>query len=109
MKWFYTEGKLTVSSEEQERNFLLDDLILETAQRSSLIKNTKIVFFTILTGLCFLQFFITNFPSEESVYFYIGYIATPLLIASAVALIIFLVLKNKRIEAKALIKLFKSP
>ena len=109
MKWFYTEGKLTVSSEEQERNFFLDDLILETAQRSSLIKNTKIVFITILTGLCFLQFFITSFPSEESFYFYIGYIATPVLIASAVALIIFLVLKNKRIEAKALIKLFKSP
>ena len=108
MKWFYTEGKLTVSSEEQERNFFLDDLILETAQRASLIKNTKIVFITILTVVCFLQFFITSFPSEQSAYFYIGYIATPVLIASAVSLIIFLVLKNKRIEAKALVKLFKS-
>ena len=109
MKWFYTEGKLTVSSEEQERNFFLDDLILETAQRASLIKNTKIVFITILTVLCFLQFFITSFPSEQSAYFYIGYIATPILIASAVSLFIFILLKNKRIQAKALGKLFKNP
>ena len=108
MKWFYTEGKLTVSSEEQERKFLLDDLILETARRSSLIKNTIIVFITILTALCFLQFVLTSFPSEQSVYFYIGYMATPILIASAISLIVFLVLKNKRIEAKALLKLFES-
>ena len=108
MKWFYTEGKLTVSSEEQERKFLLDDLILETARRSSLIKNTIIVFIIILTALCFLQFVLTSFPSEQSAYFYIGYMATPILIASAISLIVFLVLKNKRIEAKALLKLFES-
>ena len=109
MKWFYTEGKLTVSSKQQERNFLLDDLILETAQRSSLIKTVVMVFIVVLVFLCFLQFVITSFPSEQSAYFYIGYIATPLLIASAVSLFTFILLKNKRIQAKTLGKLFKNP
>ena len=109
MKWFYTEGKLTVSSEQQERNFLLDDLILETAQRSSLIKIVSMVFTIVLAFLCFLQFIITSFPSEQSIYFYIGYIATPLFIASILSLFIFMLLKNKRIQAKALGKLFKNP
>ena len=109
MKWFYTEGKLTVSSKQQERNFLLDDLILETAQRSSLIKTVVMVFTTVLAFLCFLQFIITSFPSEQSIYFYVGYVATPLFIASIVSLFIFILLKNKRIEAKALGKLFKNP
>lgn len=109
MKWFYTEGKLTVSSEKEERNFLLDDLILETAQRSSLIKTVVMVFTIVLALLCFLQFVVTSFPSEQSIYFYVGYVATPLFIASIISIFIFILLKNKRIEVKALGKLFKNP
>ena len=92
MKWFYTEGKLTVRSKQQERNFLLDDLILETAQRSSLIKTVVMVFTIVLALLCFLQFVITSFPSEQSIYFYVGYVATPLFIASIVSLFILVVM-----------------
>jgi hypothetical protein len=109
MKWFYTEGKLKVSSEKEERNFLLDDLILETAQRSSLIKTVVMVFTIVLALLCFLQFVVTSFPSEQSIYFYVGYVATPLFIASIISIFIFILLKNKRIEVKALGKLFKNP
>jgi len=41
------------------------------------------------------------------VYFYVGYIGTPILISAAISLIIFGLLKNKRLEVKALSKIFK--
>ena len=107
MKWFYTEGKLTVNSEQQERNFMLNDLVLETAHRNSLLTKVKVVFAVILIILCILQFVLTSFPSEQSVYFYIGYIGTPIIFSAAISLIVFGLLKNKRLEVKALSKLFK--
>ena len=107
MKWYYTEGKLTVSSEEQERNFLLDDLVLETAQRASLIERVRIVFAVVLIVLCCLQFIVTAFPYNQSAYFYIGFIGTPVLISAVISLIVFGLLKNKRLEVKALSKIFK--
>ena len=107
MKWFYTEGKLTVSSEQQERNFMLGDLVLETAKRDSLLVRVKVVFTVTLIILCILQFALTTFPSEKTVYFYIGYISTPLLIAAILSVVMFVLLRSKRLEVKALRKLFK--
>ena len=101
MKWYYTEGKLTVSSEEQERNFLLDDLVLETTHRAILIGRVRIVFAVVLIVLCCLQFLFTAFPCSQSVYFYIGYIGTPIIIPAAISLIIFGLLKNKRLEVES--------
>jgi len=107
MKWFYTEGKLTVSSEQQERNFMLDNLILENAQRNSLLITVIVVFIVTLIILGILQFVLTTFPVEQSVYFYLGYLSTPVLIAAILSLIIFVVLRRKRLEIKAVRKLFK--
>jgi|TARA_B110001454_G_scaffold59467_1_gene58192 amino acid transporter len=107
MKWFYTEGKLTVSSEQQERNFMLDNLILENAQRNSLLITVIVVFIVTLIILGILQFVLTTFPVEQSVYFYLGYLSTPVLIAAILSLIIFAVLRRKRLEIKAVRKLFK--
>ena len=107
MKWYYTEGKLTVSSEEQERNFLLDDLVLETAHRTILIGRVRIVFTVVLIVLCCLQFLFTAFPYNQSVYFYIGYVGTPVIFSAGISLIVFGLLKNKRLEVKALSRLFK--
>ena len=107
MKWFYTEGKLTVSSEQQERNFMLDNLILENAQRNSLLITVIVVFIVTLIILGILQFVLTTFSVEQSVYFYLGYLSTPVLIAAILSLIIFAVLRRKRLEIKAVRKLFK--
>ena len=107
MKWFYPEGKLTVSSEQQERNFMLDNLILENAQRNSLLITVIVVFIVTLIILGILQFVLTTFPVEQSVYFYLGYLSTPVLIAAILSLIIFAVLRRKRLEIKAVRKLFK--
>ena len=107
MKWVYTEGKLTVSSEQQERNFMLDNLILENAQRHSLLITVIVVFIVTLIILGILQFVLTTFPVEQSVYFYLGYLSTPVLIAAILSLIIFAVLRRKRLEIKAVRKLFK--
>jgi len=108
MKWYYTEGKLTVSSDEQDRNFLIDDLVLETAQRALLVGRVRIIFAVVLVVLCLLQFTFSAFPSNQSVYFYIGYFGTPVFISAAVSLIIFGLLKSKRLEVKALSKIFKN-
>ena len=107
MKWYYTEGKLTVISDEKERDFFLNDLVLEESNRSLLIERIKFIFLFIMVILCFLQFIITTFPSEESIYFYIGYFGTPIFISSIISSIIFVLLKNKRLELKALKKIFK--
>ena len=107
MKWFYTEGKLTVSSEQQERNFMLGDLVLETAKRDSLLIRVKVVFTLTFIFLCILLFALSPFPSGEPVFFYIGYISTPLLIAAILSVIMFVLLRSKRLEVKALRKLFK--
>ena len=107
MKWYYTEGKLTVSSEEQERNFLLDNLVLETTKRTLIVGRVRIIFAVVLVVLCLLQFTVTDFPSNQSVYFYIGFFGTPIFISAGVSLIVFGLLKNKRLEVKALSKIFK--
>jgi len=107
MKWFYTEGKLTVSSDEEERKFLLSDLLTETSHREKITSITKMFFFFILVALCVLQFSFVEFPKEEGVYFYIGYLSTPLLISIIPSVLLFVILKNRRKEVKALVKIFK--
>jgi hypothetical protein len=107
MKWYYTEGKLTVSSEEQDRSFLLEDLVLETTTRTLLVSRVKIVFAVVLFALCYLQFILTTFPQNQSVYYYIGYFGTPVFISAAISLIVFGLLRNKRLEVNALRKIFK--
>lgn len=108
MKWYYTEGKLTVISDEKERNFILNDLVLEEVNRDLLIKRVKIVFFVIIIILCLLQFVVTSFPSNQTFYFYVGYFGTPIFIATILSSIVFVLLKNKRLELRALKKTFKS-
>ena len=112
MKWFYTEGKLNVSHEKQEKKFLLKDLVLETAKRNSLIKKIKVVFFILFISLCILIFPFAAFPKEESFFFFIffsiGFISTLLFISAILSFFIFIVLKNKRVEDKELNKIFKS-
>ncbi len=107
MKWFYTEGKLTVSSDEEEHKFLLSDLLTETSHREKVISITRIAFFLILVALCVLQFSFVEFPKNQGVYFYIGYLSTPLSISVILSALIFVILKNRRKEGKALIRIFK--
>ena len=86
---------------------MLDNLILENAQRNSLLITVIVVFIVTLIILGILQFVLTTFPVEQSVYFYLGYLSTPVLIAAILSLIIFAVLRRKRLEIKAVRKLFK--
>jgi len=107
MKWFYTEGKLTVSSEEKERDFNLTDLLDEANHRKKILKIIRIIFITILITLCTLQFALTSFPAGKDVFFYVGYLSTPLIISAIISFFAFAVLKNQRKEVKALNRLFK--
>ena len=108
MKWYYTEGKLTVVSERKERDFLLNDLVLEETNRDLLVGRIKIIFFVMMVVLCSLQFIVTSFPFDQSIYFYIGYFGTPVIISSIISSIIFVLLKNKRLEMRALKKTFNN-
>jgi|TARA_B110000914_G_C15498448_1_gene464556 hypothetical protein len=107
MKWFYTEGKLTVNSEEKERNFALADLLAETGHREKILKIIRIIFIVILIILCTLQFALTSFPADKDIFFYVGYFSTPLIISGIISFFTFAVLKHQRKEVKALNRLFK--
>ena len=107
MKWFYTEGKLTVNSEEEERDFALADLLAETNHREKIIKIIQIIFIAVLIVLCTLQFALTSFPAGKDIFFYVGYFSTPLFISGIISFFAFVVLKNQRKEVKALNRLFK--
>ena len=81
MKWSYTDGKLNVSSEEVEQQFLLKELIEEASRHQAYQKKIFILFVTISLVLYFLQSYGGEIPLDASAYFYVGYFATPLILS----------------------------
>ena len=106
MKWSYTNGKLNVSSEEKEHQFLLKDLIQEVSKYKS-FKKKMIIFFIVLSIFLFgMQTYGAQFPSNQSIYFYIGYLLTPLVLAAFTSSILYLVLRRSPKEVRKLNKHF---
>tara|TARA_B100000965_G_C19581072_1_gene753558 strand:- start:1963 stop:2295 length:333 start_codon:yes stop_codon:yes gene_type:complete len=106
MKWSYTNGKLNVSSEQREHQFLLKDLIQEVSKYKS-FKKKMILFFIVLSIFLFgMQTYGAQFPSNQSIYFYIGYLLTPLVLAAFTSSILYLVLRRSPKEVRKLNKYF---
>ena len=104
MKWSYTNGKLNVSSEEKEHQFLLKDLIQEVSKYKS-FKRKMILFFIALSFLLFgMQTYGAQFPSNQSIYFYIGYFLTPIVLAAFTSIILYIGLRRSPKEVKKLNK-----
>ena len=94
MKWSYTNGKLNVSSDDKDQQFLLQELI-EEASRHQAYRKKIIALFLILSLILYLmQSYGGELPADASVYFYIGYFATPLIISGVIASIAYVLMRK---------------
>ena len=77
MKWSYTNGKLNVSSDKTDQQYLLKELVEEASRHQAYRKKLLSLFIILSLVLLFLQSYGGELPSNASNYFYIGYFCTP--------------------------------
>ena len=65
MKWSYTDGKLNVSSEEVEQQFLLKELIEEASRHQAYQKKIILLFVILSLVLFFLQSYGGDLPTRR--------------------------------------------
>jgi len=107
MKWSYTSGKINISSDEQQQQFLLEELI-EEATRHQARKKKILVFFVVLSAiLLVMQNYGADLAEGMSIYFYIGYFLTPIIISLFISSIAYLVIRRSPKKFKRLNKLFE--
>jgi len=107
MKWSYTNGKLNVSSEEADQQFLLKELIEEASRHQAYQKKVFILFISISVALYFLQSYGGEIPSDASVYFYVGYFATPLILSGIFSSIMYFLMRKPPKRVRNLHKQFR--
>ena len=97
MHWYYTEGELTLKVDEKEHRFSLQELIASSSVYKERRKKVRTVFFVTLLLTGTLQLYGGGIPTNEDLYFYVGYFATPLIIAGVISFLSYLWLRlNKR-------------
>ena len=107
MKWSYTNGKLNVSSDDADQQFLLKELI-EEASKHQAYKKKILSFFVVISLLLFLmQGYGGDLPSSASTYFYIGYFSTPLIISGLISSLVYALLRKPPKQVRRLNKVFK--
>ena len=107
MKWSYTGGEINVSSEEDEQQFLLKDLIEEASKHQARKKKIFIFFVFLSLILLIMQNYGANLAKDMSIYFYIGYFLTPIIISSFISFIAYAVVRRAPKKFKRLNKHFK--
>jgi hypothetical protein len=107
MKWSYTNGKLNVSSEEIDQQFLLKELIEEASRHQAYKKKIFSLFLVISLLLFFMQSYGGDIPSNASTYFYIGYLATPPIISGFISSICYVLMRKPPKQVRRLNKYFK--
>ena len=104
MKWSYTGGKLNVSSDEEEQQFLLEELI-EEASRHQARKKKILIFFVVLSAiLLVMQNYGADLAQGMSMYFYIGYFLTPMIISLFISSVVYLAIRRSPKKFKRLNK-----
>ena len=104
MKWSYTGGKLNVSSDEEEQQFLLEELIEEASRHQARKKKVLIIFIVLSVILLTMQSHGAELAEGMSIYFYIGYFLTPIIISLFISAIAYAVVRR---SPKKFIKLNK--
>ena len=107
MKWSYTGGKLNVSSDEEEQQFLLKDLIEEASRHQAKKKKVLIIFIILSAILLAMQSYGAELVEGMSVYFYIGYFLTPIIISLFISAIAYAVVRRSPKKFMKLNKHFK--
>ena len=108
MKWSYTSGEINVSSEEDEQQFLLKDLIDEASKHQARKKKTFIFFIILSVILLVMQNYGASLAKGMSVYFYIGYFLTPIIISSFISFFTYIVVRRAPKQFKKLNKHIKN-
>ena len=104
MKWSYTSGKINVSSEEEEQQFLLKELI-EEASKHQARKKKILIFFVVLSAiLLVMQNYGADLAEGMSMYFYIGYFLTPIIISLFISSVMYLAIRRSPKKFKRLNK-----
>ena len=104
MKWSYTSGKINVSSDEEEQQFLLEELI-EEASRHQARKKKILIFFVVLSAiLLVMQNYGADLAQGMSMYFYIGYFLTPMIISLFISSVVYLAIRRSPKKFKRLNK-----
>ena len=101
MHWYYTEGELTLKVDGEEHKFSLEELISSSSAYKERRKKVRTVFLLALFLTGSLQLFGGGIPSNENTYFYIGYFATPVMIAGFISFIAYLFFRFTKREARA--------
>ena len=107
MKWSYTNGKLNVSSDEADQQFLLKELIEEASRHQAYQKKIITLFVVLSLLLFFMQSYGGELPTNASNYFYIGYFATPLIISGLISSVIYVLMRKPPKQVRKLNKYFK--
>ena len=107
MKWSYTNGKLNVSSDEADQQFLLKELIEEASRHQAYQKKIITLFVVLSLLLFFMQSYGGELPTNASIYFYIGYFATPLIISGLISSLTYVLMRKPPKQVRKLNKYFK--
>ena len=107
MKWSYTNGKLNVSSDETDQQFLLKELIEEASRHQAYQKKIISLFVILSLLLFFMQSYGGDIPANASIYFYVGYLSTPLFISGFISSICYVLMRKPPRQVRRLNKYFK--
>tara|TARA_B100001564_G_scaffold45059_1_gene32314 strand:- start:2043 stop:2369 length:327 start_codon:yes stop_codon:yes gene_type:complete len=107
MKWSYTNGKLNVSSEDADQQFLLKELIEEASRHQAYQKKIISLFVVLSLLLYFMQSYGGDIPANASTYFYIGYFSTPLIISGLISSVSYMLMRKPPKQVRKLNKYFK--
>ena len=107
MKWSYTNGKLNVSSEDADQQFLLKELIEEASRHQAYQKKIISLFVVLSLLLYFMQSYGGDIPANASTYFYIGYFTTPLIISGLISSVSYMLMRKPPKQVRKLKKYFK--
>ena len=102
MHWYYTEGELTLKVDEKEHRFSLQELIASSSVYKERRKKVRTVFFVTLLLTGTLQLYGGGIPTNEDLYFYVGYFATPLIISGIISFVAYLSLRFSKKEFRTM-------
>ena len=107
MKWSYTNGKLNVSTDDVDQQFTLQELIDEASRHQAYRRKIVVLFLVISLILLFMQSYGGDIPSDASIYFYVGYLSTPLFISGFISSICYVLMRKPPKQVRRLNKYFK--
>ena len=99
--------KLNFSSDDVDQQFTLQELIEEASRHQAYRKKIVALFLVISLILFFMQTYGGNIPPNASIYFYVGYLSTPLFISGFISSICYVLMRKPPRQVRRLNKFFK--